>query len=363
MLKSTFDDIRITAVACATPEQEVSAEELYKEHGQELTDKIRKTVAVECVRRSIKKQISSDLGYVAANEILRKYNIDPATVGLLVYVTQSPDYRVPATSCILHKRLGLHYDCATVDINNGCAGFVYGAHVVCSMLASLNTSRALLIVGDASTKLFDDTWYKKRISVPFGDGTTASLFEKQGSAEPIEIALRTNGGGYHSLITYLGAYRGLTYSEDELKIGNRSCTHALMNGVDVFNFSITDVPKQINEFVKEQGKAISDYDCVVLHQPNLYMIKQITKKIGADPDKVLISLGKYGNTSGASIPLTLVDRYGPMSGGGINALMCGFGVGLMWGTMSAKIAIDDILPMIYSDDYYEDPELDLREYD
>ena len=364
MLVSVFNGIKIDAIACAVPANEVLAETIYREHGQELTDKIKKTVAVHSIRRSVRKQIASDLGYVAAKRIMDQKSIDPAGVGVLVFATQTPDYPHPPTSDILHKRLGLSFDCAAIDVNNGCAGFVYGAQVTCAMLQSFNCGYALLIVGDTSNpKNENKEFMDKRVSVPFGDGTAAILFKKDGGPHKIECSLNSNGNGYHSLIKFYGGYRGETYTESELALGNRNKGYPLMNGVEVFNFSITDVPKHINGFLEYQRKTVNDYDCVVLHQPNLFMIKQIAKKIGADIEKVPISLDRYGNTSGASIPLTLVDKYGGYAASRINALMCGFGVGLSWGTMSAEIDTDDILPMIYSDDYFEDPMLDLYEYD
>ena len=372
MLISTYDNIELYAVSCAVPNKTVSAKSIYKKHGQEYTEKISKNVAVESVRVSIKKQISSDLGYVAAKKLLDDYHIDTAKIGVLVYVTQTPDYRMPATSCILHKRLMLSHDCATVDVNNGCAGFVYGANIACAMLDKIDCGYALLINGDTSTpkKILRDN-YSRRVSVPFGDATTAVLFKKSNNAEPIQIALRSNGGGYHSLIEYGSGFRALTYSKSEMALGRRSKKYPLMNGVEVFNFSITDVPNLINEFAEHNGKAASDYDYIILHQPNLYMIKQISKKINVSMDKVPISLYRYGNTSGASIPLTLVDRFGECEGegegegksGAINTLMCGFGVGLMWGVMSAHINTENILPMINSDEYYEDPNIDNYAYD
>jgi len=363
MLISTFKNIEISAISCAVPEQEVSAAKVYKEHRQEYTEKIKKTIAVDSIRRSVKKQISSDLGYIAAKKIIEDNQIDPLSIGILVYVTQSPDYRLPATSCILHKRLGLSIDCATVDVNNGCAGFVYGAHIICSMLNTLNCKNALLIIGDTtSPKKRYKEYYGNRVSVPFGDATASVLFSKKDTDGQIDISLRTNGNGYKSIIEYNGAYRSRTYTSSEMNVGYKKYRYCLINGIDVFNFSISDVPNHINEFIAFQNKTVSDYDCIVLHQPNLLMIKQIIKKIGADMDKVPISLSRYGNTSGASIPLTLVDRYGKNKCGIIKTLFCGFGVGLLWGTMSAKIDTRVIKPMIFSDKYYVDPDLDTYEY-
>ena len=364
MLISSFKNIGISAISCAVPTQEITAESVYSEHGQEYTDKIKKTIGVNTIRMSVKKQIASDLGYVAAKKIIDHKGINPLDIGILVFVSQSHDYRLPATSCILHNRLGLSVDCAAVDTNNGCSGFIYGSFIICSMLNSANCKHALLITGDTNTpKRKTKEYLDKRVSVPFGDGTAAVLFSKCDTAHTIDISLRTDGKGYHSLIHFNKSFRSLTYTDEELALGNRNVDFTLMNGKEVFKFTLTDVPKHVLEFLSHQNKKITDYDCVALHQPNLYMIQQMAKRIGADMKCVPLSIDKYGNTSSASIPLTLVDKYGSLDKGTINTLMCGFGVGLYWGVMSANLDIDNILPMEFSDDYFVDPNLDLYEYD
>lgn len=360
MLKSTFEGIRIAAIAAAVPENKVTAADLYHKFGQEIVDKTVQMIGVKESRQSVKKQIASDLGYRAAKEILDKKSIDVTSIGLLLVVTQTPDYRVPATAFVLHKRLGLAQDCAVFDMNLGCSGFVYGMQVACSLLKNLNCTRALCIVGDTSSKLGSSD--NRASSLLFGDGTTAILLEKDAMAPSIEIAMRSDGNRYPAIIVPNGAFRSSTYTEEELTVGNRAQRFPLMSGTDVFTFSIVDVVKLIKEFLSDQGKTAQDFDCVVFHQANLYMMKQIAKKIKAAPEQLLVSIDRFGNTSGASIPLTLVDHYGEQESGEIRALMSGFGVGLSWAVMRAFLNAEDIFPMVYSDDYYEDQEINVQNY-
>lgn len=358
MLKTVFQGIQIAAVATAVPTTEVTAADMYEKFGKEIVDKTIRMIGVTASRQSKKKQISSDLGFVAAEQILREKGIDPATIGVLIVITQTPDYRVPSTAFILQKRLGIPQDCAVFDMNLGCSGFIYGMHVACSMLQNLNCQRALCIVGDTSSKLGSSE--SRSSSLLFGDGTSAILLEKSEDAPALEFALRSDGNRYPAIIVPYGEFRSATYTEEELREGYRGERFPLMDGTGVFTFSIQDVTKLMNEFLTQRGEEISEYNCVVLHQANLYMMKQIAKKIKAKPEQLLVSIDRFGNTSGASIPLTLVDRYGQEEQGEINALMSGFGVGLSWGVMSAKIRKENILPMIYSDDYYQNVDSDLQ---
>ena len=359
MLTSTFQGLRIAGLAAAVPSREITAEEMYELYGQKIVDKTIKMVGVKRSRKSVKQQVSSDLGYTAARAILAEKSIDPRDVGVLIYVTQTPDYHVPATAMLLHKRLGLSQDCAALDVNLGCSGFVYGLHMLCSLLQSLNCRYGLLIIGDVSSKL--GTQENRASSLLFGDGSAAVAVEKQ-TAAPMSFALRTDGSRYPAIIIPGGGFRAMTYSPEELAKGNRAYPYPLMDGMGVFNFSIQDVPALIQAFLEAEGRSMEEFDCLVLHQANLFIMKQIAKKLGASADQLLISVDRYGNTSGASIPITLADRYGETPEGRLKILMSGFGVGLSWGVGTLEMEAADILPMIISDDFYVPTEIDEQEY-
>lgn len=359
MLTSTFTGLRIAGMAAAVPSYEITAEEMYARYGKEIVDKTIKMVGVKKSRKSVPQQLSSDLGYEAAQAIIKEKKICLDTIGVLLYITQTPDYKVPSSAMILHKRLGLSQDCSAMDINLGCSGFVYGLHTICAILQSLSCQRGLLIVGDVSSKL--STPDNRASSLLFGDGSAAVVVEKADSA-PMHFALRSDGTRYPAIIVPGGGFRAMTYSSEELSKGHRDYPYPLMDGMGVFNFSIQDVPALIKEFLAVQGTSLADYDCLALHQANLYIMKQIAKKLKALPGQLLVSVDQYGNTSGASIPITLVDHYGKDSAGKIRILMSGFGVGLSWGVASFEMDLNNILPMVVSDDYYEPIEIDTQEY-
>lgn len=361
MLTSKISGIEIAAMAAAVPANRVSIEEMYQRFGCDAVDKTVGITGVKEVRHSVQKQIASDLGYMAAEHIFQsRENIDRSTIGVLIFVSQTPDYKVPPSALILHKRLNLSKECAAFDINLGCSGFIYGMFVACSMLQNLGCQRALCIVGDTSSKLASHE--DRAASLLFGDGTAAILLEKNKSASSIEFTLCSDGTRYSDIVVPYGEFRSKTYTPEELNIGYRHYSYPLMNGVDIFTFGVKDVVFTMKNFLRCINKEISKYDCLVLHQANLYMMEYIAKKMKIDREKLLVSIDRFGNTSGASIPLTLVDSYGEKDGGEIETLLCGFGVGLSWGVISTKISVDNILPLVYSDNYYIDDDINSQAY-
>ena len=181
----------------------------------------------------------------------------------------------------------------------------------------------------------------------FGDSGTATLVEKVPS-DSIYISSHTDGAGYKAIIAPYGRFRNPDRPETEVP-GTR------MDEITVFNFATTEAVTQINDFMKIRGTTSEDYDCLVLHQANLMIMKRIGKKTGFPMEKVLISLNRFGNTSSSSIPITLVDKYGEINDDVIiNALCCGFGVGLSWSTIALPINIKDIYPLVHTDEYFVD---------
>ena len=186
----------------------------------------------------------------------------------------------------------------------------------------------------------------------FGDSGTATLIEKTNNGYEMKFSSRTDGSGYKAIIKPYGAWRH--YDIPDGQTGG-----AQMDDIEVFNFATIEASEQINSFMRETNTSPDNYDCLVLHQANLMILKRIAKKTGFPEEKNLISLNKFGNTSSASIPTTLVDTYGDNNEDKeINALCCGFGVGLSWATVNLKVNIKDILPLVHTDDYFVDGYID-----
>ena len=348
-----FKNIKISAIASAVPCEVVKVDSFKPRFGDEAVDKFTAMTGVKQFRRTKEHQTASDLGYVAAEEIIKRKNIDRSEIGALVFIAHSTDYRRPATACVLHKRLGLSKECAAYDVSLGCSAFVYGVQIICSMMQCSDISRALLIVGETLTKMVNEN--DRSTAMLFGDGASAILFEKTEENSEISALVRSDGNGYKAIIAPAGGFRNLNASDKPIiwADGNeRTLYNTNMNGTDVFAFTISDVPKAIKDFLKRTNTGIDDYDCFAFHQANRLIHKQLSKKLKINMDKMPLCLDKYGNTSAPAIPLLLSDKYGNTEGLTLNTMMCGFGVGLSWGVASARINTDDIYPVIETDDYF-----------
>ncbi len=351
----SYRNIKIAAVAASVPTERVSVDSFIDLNGKETVEKFKAMTGIKEFRRSLPHQTASDFGYAAANRILEERNIDRNTIGALVFVAHSTDYRRPATACVLHHRLGLSKDCAALDISLGCSAIVYGLQAVCAMIESSDISRALLIVGETMTKMTNKN--DRSVNMLFGDGGAAFLLEKDpSSSETIKLLLKTDGNGYNAIIAPAGGFRNMYASREETKWsdGNiRSLHNVFMNGTDVFSFSITDVPKTIKEFLSRTETSVNDYDCFAFHQANQYILKQIGKKVKIPDDKLPICLDRFGNTSAPAAAMALCDRYGSADGESAKTMFCCFGVGLSWGVASATINTSDIFPIIETDEVFE----------
>ena len=360
MIQSRFDNIKIVGMATAVPKNKEVLHQKYSDiFGEVAVSKFSKTTGVIERRVTNEEQTSSDLAYVAAEKLIEEKNIDKNEIGICIFVTQTPDYRIPATACVLHKRLGLSKNCIVFDINLGCSGYVYGMQVVCALMQTISSRYGLLLVGDTSNKGIAPE--DSSAVMLFGDSGSTTLLEKCQKAEPILTTYRTDGEGFKAIIIPAGAYRNRNASHERAMWadGNvRSDYDLYMNGVDVFSFSISEVPALINEFVKENGLDKDTFDCYAFHQANTFILKQIIKMAKLPKDKMHISMDRYGNTSVTSIPLTICDKYGKEKEDvKRNIFSCGFGIGLSWGISTFTVNQKDILPIIETDDYYTEGEV------
>ena len=348
----SFDNINITAVAAAVPPEIVEVDSFKTQFGNELVERFKTLTGIKQFRRTALHQTASDLGFAAAEEIIHKKKIDRKSIGALVFVAHSMDYRRPATACVLHKRLGLSKECAVFDVSLGCSAFVYGCQIICSLMASSDIDCALLVVGETLTKM---TYPKdKSVVMMFGDAGGAVLLEREKGAK-IQGLLRTDGSGYKAIIAPAGGFRNLHADEHPMvwEDGNeRTLYNTYMDGTDVFNFSISDVPQAIRDFFVKTNSEVTDYDYYIMHQANNYIHKQLSKKLKMPLERMPVCLDRFGNTSAPAIPLTLCDRFGGFDEGRIKMLMCGFGVGLSWGVLSASLETNCIYPIIETDDVF-----------
>jgi len=329
----TFDDVRIAGISACVPD--VVVNNLNSSCFSDYRDAEAFVNSTGVIQRRISTILtSSDLGYFAAEKLISELSWERETISCLIFVSQTSDYPLPATSCILQDRLGLSKDSYAADISLGCSGWVYGLSLISSLVSAGNGcsfKRAILIAGDA-----------KAISPPnnplFGFASTATAIEFSKGASPMFYNFGTDGSRYDAIIIPDGGARnGISSSsfleyEYEGKRYNR--LQPIMSGIDVFSFAISTVPKSVRSLVDNFKLDLNDFDKFVFHQANKQIISTIVRKLGIDVRKVPISIDIFGNTSSASIPLTIVNDY---SEGKINndKLLCsGFGVGLSWGTVA-----------------------------
>jgi len=280
---------------------------------------------------------SSDLCYEAAKKLIKELNWEKEEIDCLIFVSQTPDYMLPATSCILQGKLGLSKDCFAMDISLGCSGWVYGLSTITSLLSSGNMKKALLLVGDTVTVTkspLDKSTYPL-----FGDAGTATAVEYDLGNDGMKFNTGTDGEKYKNIIIRDGGFRNF-FTEDSLKIKERepgifrNNLQSFLHGQNVFIFGITRAPKSIKSLLERYEINKEDIDFYIFHQANLLMTEMIRKKIKVKPEKVPYSLNEYGNTSSASIPLTMVTRLSEiLKKGKHKNLGCSFGVGLSWGSV------------------------------
>lgn len=301
-------------------------------------------------------QCTSDLCLAAAETLLARLGWERDSVEALVLITQTGDHPVPATAIVLQHKLGLPTSCAAFDINLGCSSYPYGLAVVGGFMRSLGLARALLLVGDVSSRLCS---YDDKSAWPlFGDAGTATALERDASAEPMHFDLRSDGAGKDAIIVPAGGLASRqpatadSFAPRDISAGiARHDSHLVLKGADIFSFAIREVPPSIQRCAALSGWAPHEVDFVVLHQANKMINDFIRKKTGFSERAVLSTLRRFGNTSSASIPLTLAV-HGEQLGGGARLLLSGFGVGLSWASASLVLQPGTVLELVESDDVH-----------
>ena len=352
MSRFTNSKVGILGIAGAVPKNIVKVDDYVGVFGSDVVEKFKKNTGINFVHRTSCSQTASDLGYVAADNVINLTKVERKNIGILIFVSQSPDYRKPATACVLQHRLNLEKDCASFDINLGCSGFVYGHQIISSLLSTSNAEYGLLIVGETSSKLVNEK--DKSTAMMFGDAGAAILYAKC-SHEKEEALLCTDGSRFKTIIVPSGGFRDMNPIEKRIMASDgmlRSKFESYMDGVGVFSFSMTDVSETVKNYLDYKRKCINDYDFIVFHQANKMIIKQFVRKFKIKEDKVLFSLDEYGNTSGVSIPLTLCKGLGSVSCGVFKVLAVGYGIGLSWGCTEFTVDASKVFTIIETNDCF-----------
>ena len=333
----SYNNVGITALSACVPRHIINNYKYDLDIWPE--DEVRQVVDKVGVferRFADEKTCSSDLCYAAAEKLFADNEIDRNEIDLLVFLSQTPDYRMPATSILLQDRLGLSMSTMAFDISLGCSGFISALSIVYSMMQNHGFRKALLLDGETRSKVYSRK--DRREAFIFGDAGVAALIERDERFGASHFSINSDGSRGNLIMIPGGGYRNMSSVEtlrekvvDEY--GNiRTDEQGYMNGADVFNFVIVEVPKDIKRLMEAAGEDIQSMDYYVFHQANAFINNHIAKKLKLDANRIPWTIQKYGNTSSVSVPLTIVSELRDKLKGEKKVMLNAFGVGMAWAT-------------------------------
>lgn len=335
--------VKITSLAAAVPKRLVDIGDLSMRFGYEAAERIVATTGVHTRHIAEGQTLTAELAMEAADTALKHAGVRPESVNGIILITQTPEYKLPATACILQDRLGLPKNAIAFDVNLGCSGYPYGILIASSLISQLKLNKLLLIVGDitSATASPDD----KSTYPIFADAFTATLIEKtEGDGDIISFSYGTDGSGWKHLVNHVGQIRNknieafFSNGNSEIFSGVKYPEYTCMDGNEIFTFCLKVVPEMVKEALIRASLGIEDIDIYLFHQANLFILKNLSRKLGIPISKMPISLERYGNTSGASPALTACDylsRNKYMNP--LTVAIIGFGVGLSWSTVIIRL--------------------------
>lgn len=331
-----FDGVGITAISGAVPKNVIDNYKYTEFFDPAQVKQVVDKIGIYERRFADADTCSSDLCFAAAEKLITDNNVDRNDIDLLIFISQTPDYRMPATSVILQDRLRLPTSTIAFDINLGCSAFIYGLSVAFSMAKNVNIRKVLLLDGETRSKVYSPK--DRRTAFLFGDGGVAALIERNEKFGKSYFSLNSDGSREDLIKIIGGGYRHPS-SEETIKekivdeFGNiRSDEHGYMKGADVFNFVISEIPRDIKKLLEFANTDVSEFDYYIFHQANNFINAYLAKKLKLDTSKIPSTIAKYGNTSSVSVPLTIVDQLKDKMHSNKRLLLSAFGVGMTWAT-------------------------------
>lgn len=318
----------IGPVAVHYPEKVETNEQLQQEFPSWDMTLIFEKTGIAVRRIAAPGECASDLGVAAAEKLFTERNIDPKSIDFLLFCTQTPDYPLPTTACLMQSRLGLPTSCGALDFNLGCSGYVYGLALADGLIRGGSVERILLITAETYTKYIHPT--DRSLRTIFGDGAAATLIEASDAPSLMAFSYGTDGEGADTLLATEG---GARRPEDAHQPRHRKRwpSALYMDGPSLITFSVAEVPKLVDRVLKT---ANLDRDCVdffILHQATKKLMLELQKTLDVPDDRVPILLEQCGNTVSSTIPI-LIDhlRREQRLTAGMRSVVVGFGVGLSW---------------------------------
>lgn len=339
-MKAIINNVCIRAVNSWLPKQKVELSSFASLYGEAEVNSIIKATGIERIRVVDDNMTSSDMCYFAAEKLFVQDGIDKSMIDGLVFVSQTTDWILPATSIALQHRLGLSQELVCMDVHYGCSGYIYGLFQAAAWVATGACKNVLVLAGDTTSRMINPN--DKSLRLVFGDCGTATLVSVGNNRMGFRI--QSDGSGADRLIVPAGGFR-LPISEetsvlewDEDKNG-RTKNDLYMDGMAIFNFAITKVHKQINVLIEDMEWNKEDVGFYGLHQANEFMVNYVRKKLKIDAALAPVNVKNYGNTGPATLPLLLSDLCSENHSYNLaKSILCGFGVGLSWGSVATDLS-------------------------
>jgi 3-oxoacyl-[acyl-carrier-protein] synthase-3 len=321
----------VKAIAYHLPEAVLSNGALAEQYPEWSVDKIEKKTGIQQRHIAADEECASDLAVLAARKLFAACPGAAEAIDYLLLCTQSPDYFLPTTACLIQERLGLRNTIGALDINLGCSGFVYGLGLAKGLIESGQAARVLLITAETYSKYIHPA--DKSVRTIFGDGAAATLIEGEPASVPGigPFVFGTDGRGGPNLMVPAGGMRRTGANADSPAVEERSGKNLYMNGGEVFRFTMQTVPGSVEKLLLKAGRCLEEIDLFVFHQANRYMLDNLRKKIGIPEEKFVIDLYSCANTVSATIPIALqrAQEDGRLKPG-MRVMVVGFGVGYSW---------------------------------
>lgn len=328
----------IKAISYYLPEYVLDNSKINDEFPEWSVDKISSKTGIFKRHLSARDEFTSDMAYKAAQKLFEEYNVSPADIDFILLCTQSPDYFLPTTACILQDKLGVPTTAGALDFNLGCSGYIYGLALAKGLISGNIAKNILLITSETYSKFIHPK--DKSNKTIFGDGASATLVSaNNGFAEILDFVLGTDGTGAENLIVKNGGCRNPELSGSDIidEFGNiRNDNNLFMNGSEILNFTTTSIPPHINVTLQKHNLGLNDIGLFIFHQANKFILERLRKKIEIPEEKFYIYIENCGNTVSATIPIALKEAINENKAKG-NVLLSGFGVGYSWGSCILKI--------------------------
>ncbi|TFD57582.1 ketoacyl-ACP synthase III [Cryobacterium sp. Hh38] len=330
----------IAAVSYYLPEKRLTNAVLTAEFPEWTVEKIASKTGIRSRGIAGEDEFSSHLATKAAEKLFLEHGVNPESVDYIIVCSQSPDFYMPATACIVHGNLGLSTRVGASDISLGCSGYIYALGLAKGLIESEQVKTVLVLTSDTYSKFINDK--DKSVRTIFGDGASATLVTASGQAEELfAFSYGTDGSGGKNLIVPGGGLRPADLiAPNALPAARNLASNGFdlyMDGPEIFNFTLRVVPISVEKILEKASMALKDVDLFIFHQANRYMLEHLRKKLGVEESKFYVSMENSGNTVSSTIPIALSEakKSGVLTSG-MTVMLLGFGVGYSWGGMIVR---------------------------